>query len=214
MKINIIADTHCQHGAITVPECDILIHAGDACAHGNEQELRSFAIWFNNQTQAKTRLYIPGNHDRFVESYPDIAKLMFTDGSKLLLDELVEVDGLRIFGTPWTPELCNWAFQGDDTGGMKRGFRDLERHFGLLPDCDVLVCHGPAFGIQDKTDMGDRVGSVFLLKAIHRIKPKLFACGHVHKQRGVWSDGTTKFVNACICDENYQPTRTPIEVIL
>jgi hypothetical protein len=25
-------------------------------------------------------------------------------------DELIEVEGLRIYGSPWQPEFCGWAF--------------------------------------------------------------------------------------------------------
>ncbi len=27
-----------------------------------------------------------------------------------LEDELVEIEGIRIYGSPWQPEFCDWAF--------------------------------------------------------------------------------------------------------
>lgn len=194
----LISDTHCQYGKIVIPECDILIHAGDACGHGTMTEFRSFASWFDSQEQAKHKFYIPGNHDRAVEGSLLEAKGLFVH-IKLLCDEFEDAEGFRIFGTPWTPEYQGLAFQGDDTGGRKPRFRNLERHFGLIPKCDILVCHGPSYGIHDSLYQEERIGSVHLREAIKRINPLLFVCGHVHNDRGLSKIDNTFYVNASIC---------------
>mgnify|MGYP001244495831 CR=1 FL=1 len=48
-KICLISDTHTKHDSITIPECDLLIHAGDATYRGEADELYDFAKWLNKQ---------------------------------------------------------------------------------------------------------------------------------------------------------------------
>ena len=49
-----------------------------------------------------------------------------------------------------------------------------------LPKVDILVTHGPPFGILDKTNEGKNAGSELLLKEVLRLKPKLHLFGHIH----------------------------------
>jgi hypothetical protein len=34
--------------------------------------------------------------------------------------------------------------------------------------------------------------------------------GHIHEDYGIWTNQTTTFVNASICDKRYKPIREPI----
>ena len=45
VKIVCISDTHNQHKQVEIPECDILIHAGDFTGRGTEHEIQDFAQW-------------------------------------------------------------------------------------------------------------------------------------------------------------------------
>lgn len=185
-----ISDTHQMHRSLAIPKCDLLIHCGDACGYGTYAELSRFADWFNQQTQAATRIYVPGNHDRCVEADPAMCRDLFWGDSVMLLDDVHQAScGLRVFGTPWTPEFCGWAFQGDDTEGGKPSFRDLRRTYSAAPECDIYVCHGPYYGMHDKAH-GDKLGSRTLLSVLEKtiVKPKIFACGHIHEGRGVTYD--------------------------
>ena len=51
MRIVCISDTHLQHG-FTVPEGDLLLHAGDATGRGTLPEIERFATWFSSFPKA------------------------------------------------------------------------------------------------------------------------------------------------------------------
>jgi hypothetical protein len=72
--------------------------------------------------------------------------------ANLLIDEGIEIEGLRIYGSPMTP-LYGTAFG-------KSSANDRERHWSTVPDdTHVLVTHGPPFGILDRSpDQAKRMG--------------------------------------------------------
>ncbi len=199
MRIVLISDTHGEHGAITVPPCDLLIHAGDALNVGTLGELSTFSAWFNAQTQATTRIYVPGNHDRVVERNPSLARSMFSGASKILIDDRIRVGDLNIYGTPWTPEFCNWAFQGDD--GKSPHFLSLRHVYGKIQDDDdVVICHGPPYGILDKNHEGHHCGSRVMRSLLESgaVCPKIYVCGHIHESAGSERFKNTIIYNAAI----------------
>ena len=56
----------------------------------------------------------------------------------------------------------------------------------MIPlDTDVLITHGPPFGILDRCYDDQRVGCEELLKAVKRVKPKLHVFGHIHENYGL-----------------------------
>ncbi|KAG4078701.1 hypothetical protein HA402_015291 [Bradysia odoriphaga] len=60
-----------------------------------------------------------------------------------LEDESIELFGLKIYGTPWQPEFCNWAFN------VPRGEQCLAK-WNQIPDgIDILITHTPPVGHGD-----------------------------------------------------------------
>ena len=93
----------------------------------------------------------------------------------------------------------------------------------MIPDdTDILITHGPPYGILDRTSFyhegeDPHVGCKELLDAVtEKLKLRLHLFGHVHPGHGVYSNNIwpTKFVNAAICDEKYRPIQKPIVVEL
>ena len=115
MKIVAIADLH---GVLpTIPACDLLLIAGDICPvtnHGVEFQAdwlnTVFRSWLRSLTHVHHIVGIAGNHDFVFERMPELVPrdLPWT----YLQDELAEVAGLRIWGTPWQPWFFDWAFNG------------------------------------------------------------------------------------------------------
>uniref|UniRef100_A0A1I8NXL7 Calcineurin-like phosphoesterase domain-containing protein n=1 Tax=Stomoxys calcitrans TaxID=35570 RepID=A0A1I8NXL7_STOCA len=120
-------------------------------------------------------------------------------------DELVEIWGIRIYGSPWQPEFCNWAFN------VPRGLPCLEKWNKIPEDIDILVTHTPPVGHGDLCCSGVRAGCVELLTTIQkRVRPKYHVFGHIHEGYGITSDGRVIYVNASTCDINYLPNNPPI----
>ena len=150
MKIAAISDTH---GHLPdIPPCDIFIHAGDFCLvvnHGRLHQLDWICEKFNpwlDQINAKYKIVIAGNHD-----------LIFTNPSNLcgntlnaeyLEDSSVTIEGLNIWGSPWTPYFNDWAFN------FRQGDHEQAReHWAAIPDdTDILITHGTAHGFCDRVD--------------------------------------------------------------
>jgi predicted phosphohydrolase len=110
LKVVCISDTHGTHDRIRVPEGDILIHAGDFMTSGNRtREIVSFNEWLGSQPH-RHKIVIAGNHDLLFESRADLARPLLTAAVYLENSE-VEIDGLRIWGSPVTPRFLELGIQ-------------------------------------------------------------------------------------------------------
>jgi Icc-related predicted phosphoesterase len=209
MKIVAISDTHCQLKDILhkIPDGDILIHAGDFAGRGTQAEHWDFCNQFGSLPH-KYKLVTPGNHDRWSETQTEACKKMFKEKNiNLLIDEEINIDGVRIYMSPWTPTFGNWYWMRD------RG-KHIRRKWDNIPEgLDILVTHGPPYGILD-VSVYDKihVGCEELLKKVYEVKPKLHLFGHIHHWNGEHKENGTIFKNLSVCTEAYKPTQ-PITVI-
>lgn len=206
MKVVLISDTHLRHRAelIDIPKCDLLIHAGDALSGGDAGELRSFAAWLDS-LEATHKVFVAGNHDVIFEKNPYEARKLLPRDVIYLEGDMTEVAGLKIYGAPWQPEFCDWAFN------LKRGWPLKEKWEAVPAGVDILVTHGPPLGILDYSRFSQQhVGCEDLRREIDRIKPRLHVFGHIHGGYGISRLGDTVFVNAAICDESYRADHSPI----
>lgn len=211
MIIDCISDLHGSY-----PELeggDLLIVAGDLTARDTFQEHQGFQKWLIQQKYQK-KVLIAGNHDGQYEK--TVPLYTFETGIVYLQDSGTEFEGLRIWGSPWTPEFCAWHFM------LPRG-RKLKEKWDQIPyNTDILVTHGPPLGILDATDntvnKAERLGCADLRDAVERVKPRLHVFGHIHGGHGqlvLKHEGpNTICVNAAIMDEGYRPRNKPIRVIL
>jgi Icc-related predicted phosphoesterase len=225
MEVKIVAfsDTHGFHRRVKLPECDIAIFAGDLSPTGQFSQVADFMKWYETQTQCTSKVFIAGNHDRsFDPKFRDHFKLDEHDWLRelkethsyltYLEDSSVELFGLKIWGSPWTP----W-FHGDTWGFNKRRGEEIREVWKKIPkDTDIIVTHGPMFGKLDYTVRDkQRVGCEELYEYIKFVDPKLHICGHIHEGYGMdyWTEGTT-FVNAAICTIHNEPKNEPITITL
>jgi len=211
VKIVAISDTHGKHRNLVLPEGDILIHAGDVSSMGKESEIKDFLNWFS-KTDFTYKIMIAGNHDFYFEKIVDNAKVLeelIPANVIYLNDSVVEIENLgqktlRIWGSPIQPWFFNWAFN------RNRG-EDIKRHWDKIPqNTDMLITHGPAYGILDKTTRNESVGCEDLLEKVKEVKPIFHICGHIHEAYGYIKQSGTEFINASVLDENYNLRNKPI----
>ncbi len=204
-----ISDTHGSHDEIFLPEGDILFHCGDYSSSGSLQELLELNRWFGTLGFSDI-VVIDGNHDTWSGKTLDanIVRGLFTNAT-YLRDEEVTIQGLRIYGSPWSKQYGRWQF-------MKPESELVEVYKKIPENLDILVTHGGPYGILDKVSRAGSVGSVALKEALAALKqpPKVHAFGHIHEGHGTLITANTTYVNASIMDEDYIPTNQPIEVIL
>ena len=203
MRFVAISDTHCRHLNIKLPKGDVLLHAGDISYKGQKNEVIDFLGWFA-KLPYKHKIFIAGNHDFYFEREKDAAiKSIIPEGVIYLNDNEVIVDGVKIWGSPVTPWFFNWAFN------RHRG-KPIKKHWDKIPgDTDILLTHGPAYGILDTVVNNRQAGCADLLQTIKSIKPKVHVFGHIHEGYGTVQQNGTKFINASVLNESYELVNKP-----
>ena len=199
MRLVFISDTHSQHDALRLPEGDVLLHCGDFSKKGELGDVQRFLDWYAAQPH-RHKVLIAGNHDFIAEREPSLFRSMVPDNVIYLNDSGCTIEGLNIWGSPIQPWFYDWAFN------RQRG-ADIRRHWDLIPEnTDVLLTHGPPYGILDEVARDRRpVGCRDLL---HRVRDlpsvKIHAFGHIHEAYGQRELGGTLFLNASVLDEDYR----------
>lgn len=202
MRIVAISDTHGKHRELDIPDGDILIHAGDITSAGSYNELAEINDFFGALPH-KHKIIIAGNHDSCFEASAKYSSLILSNVT-YLQDEMVTIEGVNIYGSPWQPEFNDWSFN------LKRG-SEIKAKWDFIPDnTDILITHGPPFTINDATPADKMVGCSDLLNAVKRVKPKYHIFGHIHHSFGIHEEDEIKFINACSVNEAYQIVNPPI----
>lgn len=220
-KFICISDTHSKHKTIPtswLKPADCIIHAGDISTRGYANEVKDFLMWFGSLPY-KYKIFIAGNHDFLFEDCPGDAQKLIDEVNKFyydyhfneqgiiyLKDSMIEIEGIKIWGSPIQPTFYNWAFNRD------RG-PHIKFHWDLIPEgMDIVVTHGPVYGHVDLLPNNkERVGCEDLRDKIELIKPKVHICGHIHCAYGVEETPETKFINASTANESYLMVNEPIE---
>lgn len=211
MRLVCLSDTHTLHSRVKVPDGDVLIHAGDFTKRGSHEDVERFNAFLGRQPH-RHKVVIAGNHDFCFEDDRAAAQALITN-ARYLQDAALEIEGLRLYGSPWQPRFFDWAFNLD------RG-APLRAKWDLIPaDTDVLITHGPPFGHGDRCDDGRRVGCEELLLALERVRPRVHVFGHIHEGYGqteLRHDGgqRTLCVNASSCDVRYRAVNAPLVIDL
>lgn len=218
------SDTHGKHDQMPQEhhlEADVLLHAGDFTNTGELTQVQSFSEWLRGYP-ATHKVVIAGNHDitfqpefyerewnRFHRQPYDCEEVRSAlTGCHYLEDEMVQVAGYNVYGSPWQPAFCDWAFNLDPEG-CRRAW-EMIPPTEALPCPDVLIAHGPPSGILDKTFTGVRAGCPELKRAIRQRGVPVFLAGHIHEGYGAESDGVTLFLNASTCNLRYRPVQPPL----
>ena len=186
MKIIAISDTHNLHHKLVLPEGDMIIHAGDFTTWGDIKEANCFKNWFA-KLPYKYKVCIAGNHDRCMESMHFLAKDFEQAGIIYLRNSSVNVEGINIYGSPYTPEYGAFSFMYNRSHGT--------RQWQWVPDdTEILITHGPPYQILDECQDGMfDAGCEQLLERTKQLKKlKYHIFGHVHEGYGIQG----KHVNA------------------
>jgi Icc-related predicted phosphoesterase len=196
-----------QHDNIVLPAGDVLVHAGDFTLTGYyTTDTTAFAEWFEAQPH-KYKILIPGNHDWLFEEREEYARSLFKD-THILINEGVEIEGLKFWGSPVQPIFYDWAFN--------KLPKELEATFSMIPEgTDVVITHTPPKNQLDLVDRrgGGHVGCPILAKHIRRVKPQVHIFGHIHEGYGIHvSNRSTTYINASIVNIRYKATNQPITI--
>lgn len=216
MDILCISDTHNKHRHYAnLPKADMIIHSGDALYDGTEKEAGDFMDWFE-ALNIEHKIFVPGNHDIFFERFPVLCKEGMPS-VKILIHDYIEIEGIKIFGSPYTPMWKPWAFIYDrkDPAAARKVWDKIPENL------DILITHGPPKNVLDFAH-NQHLGCKFLRRAVERIKPKYHIFGHIHEPQKSGlrilteeiGQSSVTFVNATVLDEFYLPTKEPILITI
>ena len=189
MRVACLSDLHgLLPEPAAVPECDLLVLAGDvlpdrvnagSLLDGQRRFFfEALCPWLEGPLAARVGavVAVAGNHDELFAAERGLAR----EGPwRYLLDEGTSVGGLSVWGTPWSLGDPDWCF-------TVAGEADLaQRLSGCPAPIDVLVSHGPMWGLLDASAItGRHRGSLALLDTAARVRPRLVVVGHTHRGRG------------------------------
>lgn len=194
MIIVCISDTHLTEPEL--PSGDLLIHCGDGLNRGDFLELIRLNQWLSREAKKFKHgiLYVPGNHDlAFERDYHQACQVL--SAATVLIDREVEIEEIRIYGSPWVPPINGrWAFEAED------GFRE-QKWKNIPVGIDILVTHTPPENM-----LSGPWGCGYLMDEIlKRVKPKYSLFGHVHSFGGMKRQLLdTVFCNAAAVGEDYR----------
>ncbi len=184
MKILVVSDIHGSRKAVEMIRGkieklgpDLTVVCGDITHFGTPDEARLTIDSFSGLVLA-----VPGNCDP-----PGIE------------DGVADSHGVDLHGK--TYELDGIIFAG--FGGARKMFgtaREYDEEFigenirRILPGADVLIVHGPPYGINDLSQSG-HAGSRELLDAVQAYKPLLVLSGHIHECQGIVREDGITYIN-------------------
>lgn len=152
---------------------------------GSEQEAIDFLNWFCDLPY-NHKIFICGNHDDCLYG----ANINGLDYNvHYLCNSGIEIEGLKFYGVPMF--MCDCVTDRQNL------------NYDKIPiDTDILITHTPAYGILDFDD-NINYGSEVLLQAATNVNLRIHLFGHIHKQHGITTIGTTIFSNGAIMNEDY-----------
>ena len=229
MKVYAISDTHGITKKLELPACDLLLHAGDICA---DSYMRVWTRHFPELTVDWMReVWLPwmqpmlddgwvkqvvmtwGNHD-WTQNLPAGSFNFLPPQVRIGVDELIEVDGVKIWCSPWSNEFNGWSW-------MKESILLEERYARIPKDVDIILSHQPPLGyggsgpglIDHRTGELLNLGSAELVEAINRVRPKHVVCGHIHAGAGKYRmPNGTQVWNVSVVNEQYKLVREAVEL--
>ena len=145
---------------------------------------------------------------------------IFNTSDKLiyLKDNVVELDGKIIYGSPWVVGPAGWAFWDPQLTKIVKG---------MDPNVDLAIFHQPLHDQGNGTVMIPAsweldhlypdFGSTLLDQVCYTRCPKMVITGHVHTGNHTICEmenidgGITKFANVSLLNENYEEFYEPLE---
>src|SRR5512135_352240 len=121
---------------------DLLLFAGDIQMNNSDSGMK-FISWLHRLPYTRKILTF-GNHDGNYIYVVNFLRRSEFPSITVLNNESTTVDGIKIFGSPYSVEYGNWYFMKRDS--------ELAGMWQKIPDdVNILLTHCPPYGILDST---------------------------------------------------------------
>jgi predicted phosphodiesterase len=193
ITIACISDTHNDHNNpdFSLPDADILIHAGDFTAYGKREHADSFNAWLGtHKHRYRHIIVVHGNHESnamwSVDGHPGTDEVLSNATFLKNASGNFTVEGkgsLLVHGTDFY-----WSMDSSNP------------HYDAIDDSvDVLICHGPIKGYVDNNTGCKELRRIVDSGRLRELQAVV--SGHIHNAYGAVTrekDGV-QFVNAANC---------------
>lgn len=157
--------------------------------------------------------FIAGNHDFVLWQHqdwtPSNPNAVFLSGHQWY-HQKYQWQGLTFTGFPWT-SVHNAPLLAEVYVYMTKSREELADLLGPVPASDVLVSHGPPFGILDRlANTPDSCGAHAL--RIRISDWRVIICGHIHNGFGIYDDPSGTLVINAASDYNGQLRRITFKI--
>ncbi|CAF0927512.1 unnamed protein product [Adineta ricciae] len=173
-----VSDTHNQIDQIFIPYGDVFIHCGDAVYYNtSSQDIVRFNE-FVGTLPHKWKLFVSGNHCVCLNpKQPDRSQKLLSN-MIYLQDQLIDIEGVRIYGSPWRPK--RGCFYRAEAFGYDPKNIGRDKWSNIPENIDLLLTHGPPYSVRDYNS-----GCPQLLdEIVTRVRPRIHMFGHMHGSRG------------------------------
>ena len=224
MKVVGISDIH---GYLPeLPKCDVVCICGDIIPLRIQKDFKESWEWLVNDftkwcedLDCNHVIFIAGNHDFvFDKTYSsgfDVGSI-WKEHEKIhyLIDDSIKIGDKIFYGSPWCPNLKNWAFYLDSVM--------LFDKFNQIKNCDVLLTHCPpkieqvGVVLQNGWNNGRDFGCEELRLALYDKNINWILSGHIHSgdhsvTKYYMNNSYINIVNVSIKDEDYKNIYKPFE---
>lgn len=203
MRLICISDTHGRHNEVTLAPADMIIHSGDMSERGTKEQIQDFITWFSS-LDYQYKILVAGNHDFFFEQATSKEiKKMIPENVIYLCDSGVEIEGIKLWGSPVQLWYYNWAFN--------RSAKNICKHWNEIPDdTNILITHVPPQNILDQNRRDESCGCPYLRARVKELKLQYHIFGHIHESYGMIEKNGTTYVNSSNLDNLYEYANHPI----
>lgn len=191
LRIVHMSDTHNRlvprvskkaNSSIYYPRGDILIHSGNFSISGSSEDFALFNDWLEYiKDLYPYRVVVLGSKDvKQLGTQWEKAKSLLCNATHVLCHESAEILGIKMYGCPW-----HWGIKSNGTVRPGAPSSTSLRCDEIPSNIDMLITHGPSFGLLDKVGgVREHWGSRELLEQIKKTEPKVHLHGHIKESRG------------------------------
>ncbi|KAI9163843.1 putative rhamnogalacturonate lyase C [Paramyrothecium foliicola] len=203
VRIVCISDTHNDDCTGSLPDGDILIHAGDMTDDGTTEELDAAYKWIAALPH-KVKIIIAGNHDLGLDSkhpnyLPDAVKMFTSEAAKaagihyidretreIPLDGSTDSQGhaVTVYGNPLQPDFLKsryaFTYLPHPSNGALAAWEDAP----TSTTSSIWVTHGGPQGHLDWIPIPPLRGCEVQASAVAKARPVLAVFGHFHISHG------------------------------
>lgn len=205
-----MSDTHNDIEKIPIPNGDVLIHCGDAVNCSTSRRDIDVFNKFIGTLPHPYKLFVSGNHCVCLDPKRPERSQRILSNMTYLQDDLVNIEGVKIYGTPWRPKR-GCFYRAEAFGYDARRIRQ-DKWAKIPEDIDFLLTHGPAYSIRDYNwSTEESLGCPALLdEIVQRVRPRIHMFGHMHESRGA---SLYRSQDNPQLEENTRSTKTTGEIL-